>query len=135
MSDQADIEVKGVARYIPTNLSKAILLLLPGLAWFTFSSIREHPVWFGISSWSALEQTLMALVVSFVVCILLVILLVLDMAVAIHHSKHRRIVHYSTEHPNMSAQFLWANATVVHWSALGFLCLVFFIVGYMFGTK
>ena len=68
MTDYADIEVKGIARYIPTNLSKAILLLLPGVAWFTFSAIREHSGWFGIEAWSPLEQTLIALVFSFVVC-------------------------------------------------------------------
>lgn len=134
MTDYADIEVKGIARYIPTNLSKAILLLLPGVAWFTFSAIREHSGWFGIESWSPLEQTLMALVISFVVCIVLVIVLVLDMAIAIHHSKHRRIVHYNNEHPNMSPRFLWANATVSHWSSLGFLCLIFFVGGYFFGS-
>jgi hypothetical protein len=134
VTDHADAEVKGIARYSPTNLSKAILLLLPGLAWFTFSAIREHSSWFGIESWSPLEQTLMALVVSLLVCIALVIVLVLDMAFAIHHSKHRRIVHYSNEHPNMSIRFLWANATVAHWCALGVLCLIFFIGGYIFGT-
>lgn len=133
MTDQADSEVKGIARYIPTTLSKAILLLLPGTAWFVFSSIREHPTWFGISSWSEFEQTLLALALSQFVCALLVVVLVIDMAVAVHHSKHRRIVHYSNEHPNMSIRFLWANATVTHWLGLGLLCIAFFIGGYMFG--
>lgn len=134
MTDYADNEVKGISRYIPTNLSKAILLLLPGVAWFSFAAIRENPIWFGIEAWTPLEQTLMALVIASAICILLVIVLVLDMAVAIHHSKHRRVVHYSNEHSNMSPRFLLANATVGHWSALGFLCLALFVAGYFFGT-
>lgn len=132
MTDRADNEVKGIARYIPTALSKAILLLLPGAAWFTFSAIREHPDWFGMSSLSALEQTLLAALTSCAMCIILVIVLVLDMAIAVHQSKHRRIAHYSNEHPMMSLRFLAANATVAHWLALGFICLAFFVAGYLF---
>jgi len=135
VTDYADNEVKGVARYIPTNLSKAILLLLPGAAWFSFSATRENPAWFGIEAWSPLEQTLTALVFAAAISIFLVIVLVLDMAVAIHHSKHRRVVHYSNEHPNMSLRFLLANATIGHWSALGLLYLVFFVAGYFFGSR
>lgn len=135
MTDHADMEVKGIARYIPTNLSKAILLLLPGTAWFSFSAIREHSDWFGIDTWSPLEQTLLACVVSSGVCILLVIVLVLDMAFAIHHSKHRRITHYSNEHPNMSPRSLLMNASVRHWSTLGFFCLAIFVGGYIFGSS
>jgi len=132
MTDHADNEIKGIARYIPTNLSKAILLLLPGAAWFVFSAIREHPDWFGLVAWTSLEKTLCATLIACFMCIPLVIVLVLDMAVAIHHSKHRRIVHYSNQHPLMSFKFLAANATVLHWLALGFVCLAFFIAGYLF---
>ena len=134
MIDGTNAEVKGIARYIPTTFSKAILLLLPGAAWFSFAAIRGHPSWVGINTWTPLEQTLTALVVSFSICIVLTVLLVLDMAIAVHHSKHRRIVHYSNEHPNMSLRFLWANTNVYHWSALGFLCLLFFIAGQLFST-
>lgn len=134
MTDYADDEVKGIARYIPTNLSKAILLLLPGAAWLVFVAVREHPDWFGMTSWSTLEQTLSAALVACVICILLVVVLILDMAVAIRQSKHRRIVHYSNEYPLMSFKFLAANATVVHWLSLGFICLAFFIAGYVFRT-
>lgn len=132
MTDYADNEVKGIARYIPTHLSKAILLLLPGAAWLVFTAVREHPDWFGMSSWSLLEQTLSAALISSILCIVLVVVLVLDMAIAIHQSKHRRIVHYSNQHPLMSVKFLAANATVVHWLVLGFICLAFFVAGYMF---
>lgn len=131
--DHADSEVKGIARYIPTNLSKGILLLLPGTAWLSFSAIREHPNWFGFQQNTELEQTLISALVAISVCILLVIVLVIDMAVAMHQSKHRRIVHYSNEHPSMSFGFLVANASTVHWLVLGFLCLVFLITGYFFG--
>lgn len=132
MTDYADTEIKGIARYIPTHLSKAILLLLPGAAWLVFTAMREHPDWFWISSWSTLEQTLSAALVACVMCILLVVVLVLDMAIAIRQSKHRRIAHYSNEHPLMSFKFLARNATVVHWLTLGFICLAFFVAGYMF---
>lgn len=132
MSDYADNEVKGIARYIPTNLSKAILLLLPGATWIVFTAVREHPDWFGMSSYSSLEKTLSAALFACAMCILLVVVLVLDMAIAVHQSKHRRVVHYSNEHPLMSFKFLVANATVLHWLTLGFICLTFFVGGYMF---
>ncbi len=131
MTDYADAEVKGIARYIPTILSRAILLLLPGVAWVVFSSIRERPDWFAMSSLSELEKTLAAALAACAVCILLVIVLVLDMAVAIHHSKHRRIVHYSNEHPLMSLKFLWANATVPHWLGIGLFASMAFAAGYL----
>lgn len=132
MTDFADSEVKGISRYIPTSLSKAILLLLPGAAWFVFSAVREHPDWFGMSTWSSLEKTLCAALAASGMCIALVIFLVLDMAVAIHHSKHRRSVHYSNEHPAMSIKFLLANATVPHWLGIGVFGSVIFSAGYVF---
>jgi hypothetical protein len=121
-------------RYIPTNLSKAILLLLPGAAWFVFSAVREHPDWFGMSTWSSLEKTLCAALVASGFCLILIIVLVLDMAVAIHHSKHRRIIHYSNQHPSMSMKFLLANASVPHWLGLGFFSAFVFGVGYFLGS-
>lgn len=132
--DHADAEVKGISRYIPTLLSKGILLLLPSAAWFAFSVVREHPTWFGLQRLTELEQTLSAALVAAALSILLVVILVLDMAVAIHHSKYRRIVHYSNEHPLMSFRFLASNATVVHWLALGAICAVCFIAGYVYAN-
>ncbi|WP_153020671.1 hypothetical protein [Pseudomonas sp. BMS12] len=130
-TDHADAEVKGIARYIPTTLSKGILLLLPGTAWFAFSAIREHPSWFGFQNLTELEQTLTAALASAAACIMLVIVLVLDMAIAVHHSKHRRTVHYSNTHPLMSFKFLASNATVLHWLVLGLVCTSFFAAGYV----
>ena len=132
MNDRANDEIKGIARYIPTHLSKAILLLLPGAAWFTFSSVQEHPDWFGLASLSPLEKTLTALLAASGLCIILVIALVLDMSIAIHHSKHRRIIHYSNQHPLMSFKFLIANASILHWLVTGLICFMFFITGYIF---
>lgn len=132
MTDYANDEIKGISRYIPTNLSKAILLLLPSATWLVFSAVREHPDWFGMLSLSELEKTLSAALVACAMSIILVIVLVLDMAITVHHSKHRRIVHYSNEHPLMSFRFLAANAAVVHWLVLGFVCLASFVAGYIF---
>lgn len=131
-TDYADSDVKGISRYIPTLLSKAILLLLPGAAWFAFSSIREHPDWFGLESLSWLEQTLIAALAASAVSGFLILVLVIDMAVAVHHSKHRRVVHYSNGHPLMSFRFMVKNATVSHWLSLGVVCLIFFIFGLMY---
>lgn len=131
-NDFADSDVKGISRYIPTLLSKAILLLLPGTAWFTFSSLREHPDWFGLASLSWLEQTLIAALAASVFCGFLILVLVIDMTVAVHHSKHRRTVHYSNQHPLMSPRFMVKNATVWHWLSLGLVCLIFFYAGLMY---
>lgn len=130
--DRANDEVKGISRYIPTVLSKGILLLLPATGWFCFAAVRGHPTWFGMQKLTELEQTLTAALVSITLCILLVIILVLDMAVALHHSKHRRIIHYSNEHPLMSFKFLISNAAVVHWLTFGAIIAICIIAGYGF---
>jgi len=130
--DYADSEVKGISRYIPTNLSKGILLLLPSAFWLAFSSIREHPDWFGLEAWSSLEKTLLAALAAAVICIILVIILVIDMAVAIHQSKHRRVIHYSNKHPLMSFRFIMQNSTIMHWLILGVICVLFFVTGYIY---
>jgi hypothetical protein len=52
------------------------------------------------------------------------------MAFAVHHSKHRRIVQYTNEHPLMSFKFLVQNASVAHWLVLGFIGAAFFALGY-----
>ncbi|WP_374537889.1 hypothetical protein [Chitinimonas taiwanensis] len=131
-TDYSDSAVKGISRYIPTGLSKGILLLLPGAAWIAFSSIREHPDWFGLQTLSWLEKTLVAALVSALLCGVLIIVLVIDMAVALHHSKHRRVVHLSNEHPFMTFRFIVANAGVAHWLALGFICAGSFLSGYFY---
>lgn len=133
MTDRADNEVIGISRYIPTPLSKAILLLLPGALWFVFSAVREHPDWFCLSGFSPLEQTLIAALVAVALCMIMVVVLVFDMAFAVQQSKHRRVVHYSNEHPLMSFRFLVANATTKVWLALGMVCLLLFSAGYFFG--
>ena len=130
--DHANNEVKGISRYIPTVLSKAILLLLPATGWFCFSAVREHPIWFGMQKLTELEQTLTAALVAAIFCILLVVVLVLDMAVALHHSKHGRIFHYNNVHPLMSFKFLTSNATVVHWLVFGIIIAICLFAGYGF---
>ena len=130
--DYADSEVKGISRYIPTNLSKGILLLLPGVCWLSFSSLREHADWFGLQDLTSLEKTLSAALVSVAICAFLVVLLVLDMAIAVHQSKHRRVVHYSNNHPLMSFRFILQNATVIHWLSTGLILALFFVAGYVY---
>lgn len=130
MADAADEEVKGLARYIPTLLSKGILVLLPGTTWLTFSAIREHSDWFLIQSLSPLEQTLVAALVATTQAWFLILVLFVDMTITIHHGKHRRIVQYSNEHPLMSFKFLMQNATSFHWLALGCICTLFFVLGF-----
>ena len=132
MADVSDTEVKGVSRYIPTTLSKGILLLSPGATWLVFLQIREHSAWLLPQSLTELEITLSSALISTGIAWFFIILLVLDMAVAIHHSKHRRIVHYSNEHPHMSFKFLYENATVFHWFFLGLLCTFFASLGYYY---
>ncbi len=132
MTDDADNEVKGIDRYLPAGLPKAILLLIPGTVWLVFTGVRGHPDWFGMSTFSPLEQTLCALLIASAICITMLAVLVLHMAIALNHSKHRRIVQYTTEYPLMSFKFLAKNAGRPNWLALGFTCAAFFVVGYFF---
>lgn len=130
--DHADAEVRGVSRYIPTTLSKTILTLLPVTTYLSFVHLREHSEWFLPQSLTELEKTLISALIAMLVACILTLVLVIDMAVAVHQSKHRRIVHYSQEHPLMSFKFLIQNATVYHWLALGFLSTVCFAAGYSY---
>jgi hypothetical protein len=117
--DFADEEVKGITRYIPTPLSRGILLLLPGATWLWFLQIREHAAWLLPKTLTALEITLSAALIATLLTWIFIFVLFIDMALAIHQSKHRRIVQYSNMHPLMSFRFLLQNATMLHWLVLG----------------
>ena len=130
-----DAEIKGISRYIPTNLSIRIFCLIPFATLVRFQAVTNYPVLFSIESWSLREQYLVGIIGGFLLGVLLLVVILFDMVLDISHAKHRRIVHYRNENPNMSLKFLWANATFYHWFALGFSCLVFFLAGRLFGSN
>ena len=128
--DSAKQEIKGLARYIPTMLSRGILLLLPGATWLWFLQIREHSAWLLPQPLTELETTLLSALLASLLTWFFILILFIDMAIAINHSKHRRIVHYSNEHPLMSFKFLAQNATMLHWLFLGMFGAICTCIGY-----
>jgi ABC-type antimicrobial peptide transport system permease subunit len=109
--------------------------LIPFAPLVGFQAVTNYPELFSIESWSLREQYLVGIIGGFLLGVLLLVVILFDMVLDISHAKHRRIVHYRNENPNMSLKFLWANATFYHWFALGFSCLVFFLAGRLFGSN
>lgn len=125
--DYADAEVKGLARLLPTTLSKSLLGAAFALPIAAFQVVRGNPEWFGLSSLPPIGQSLIAVIVGFLLSWLLLACLILELCVVLGRAKHRRIVHYTNEHPLMSFRWQKENArashylAVVAWSAVAFL--------------
>lgn len=125
--DHADAEVKGLSRLLPTTLSKRLLIAAFALPIAAFQVVRGNPEWFGLSSLSSIEQSLIAVIVGFLFSWLPLAGLVLELCLVLGGAKHRRIVHYTNEYPLMSCRWLKEIArashflVVVAWSTAAFL--------------
>jgi len=112
--DHRDIQVKGLERYIPSPLSKTLLvavLTVPVALFASLTQLHEH-----VFSGDSVEVvTVKALICSLGVGFFLTLFLVVNLSVIIYQSKHTRIVHYSLMHPQMSFRWLWENSTTKHY--------------------
>jgi hypothetical protein len=132
MKDFADEEVKGLARCFPTALSKIIVLSVIPVCWAVLTLLLSNPAILNTEEGTLAHKAAAGLWASLSVIFMLLVLSV-DLAVALHHSKHRRVKHASNEHPFMTWQFFFKNAHTKHWLVLFFAGLFCFLLG--FGTS
>jgi hypothetical protein len=127
--DHADKEVSGIERYIPTSFTK---ILLYGLFPTSFGcSLAFYKVISKLApNWTIKEQFLTTIIVELIVIFFILVAVLIDQMVLIYQSKHRRIIHYSNEHPMMSLSWLKENATFKHYIVLITFLLFSFLLGY-----
>lgn len=126
--DHADNEVKGLERYIPSLLSKTLLLGSVPAAASTYLYVLSNTEKFLITS-TALEKHLLALSFSLAILSLFWLALVINQMVIIYQAKHSRIKYFSLEHPQMSFRWLFQNANFKHY----LLLTVIFVAGLYLG--
>lgn len=111
--DYSDGQVKGLDRFFPTTLSRALLVSLLTLPLGSFWLILAY------SEQLMPQQThdfknLVALSISLFVALVILVSMVVELVVVLHQSKHRRVKHFTNEHPQMSFMWLWKNAQSKH---------------------
>lgn len=129
MRDYADEQVKGLTRFLPTPMSRLITLSLLPVAWTVGSVLLANPSLLNVENGTELHVT-KAFLGAAVSVLLLLVVLVIDLGVELHHSKHSRIRHYSNEHPLMNWRFLFQNAKFSHWLMLFLLAALCFGLGF-----
>lgn len=111
--DYSDEEVKGLDRFFPTRLSSVLLvsfITIPlGSFWLTLSYSEQI-----MPNQTSDFQNLVALASSLFVAVGILISIVLELVVVSHQSKHRRVRHFTNEHPQMSFMWLWQNSQSKH---------------------
>ena len=128
--DHRDEQVKGLDRYIPSKISKSLLVLLLSnllLAIYAFINPKDQIIKsiFGkVSTDDPVKFLLFTLVI-------IAFGLIIELAIILNHSKQSRVTHYSLIHPAMSFKMLWANATTKHY----LLLLGVFVAGLFLGAK
>ena len=132
-TNYADGEVQGLSRYLPTTLSKTLIVALVPSAASAFLIVRQNPEWFSMQSYTPEHQTALAIAVALGTIIVLAFLIILDLAHVFAQRKHRRFVHYSNVHPHMSWRWLIDNAAFKHWSALTGIIGMAVCIGYCIG--
>lgn len=132
--DQADIQVVGLERYVPTRLAKALLVAAIVAPFALFQVVRANGEWFLISGRSPLEQTLIATVAALVLAAFVLAALVIEFAHIIGTHKHRRIAHYTAEHPSFNPKFLWRNTNASHKAIVCLVLALIFALGFAVGA-
>ena len=111
--DYADNEVKGLERYFPTRLSRALLVALLTAPVGTFWVIIQNSTQL-MSGYDAFVQNLISGLIALTLAIIILIAMVVDLTIVANHSKHSRTRHYSNQHPQMSFKWLWQNIETKH---------------------
>jgi heme/copper-type cytochrome/quinol oxidase subunit 2 len=88
-----------------------LLLAFVTTPFATFYAVRSNAQWLKLDNQTPLEQTLVAALVAVFVGVVILLVLVAELAMVIKASKHRRIIHYSNQHPYLSPRFLWENTS------------------------
>lgn len=126
--DNSDEEVKGFRRYFPTQTAWILfgsLIVLPSAVYKFFIENPLILVHNTISLNALFLALFTALIISFS--------LIGELSLVINHSKHRRIIHYSNEHPLMSYKWLGQNLSVKQWFHILVLIIFIFVLGIFIG--
>jgi uncharacterized membrane protein YciS (DUF1049 family) len=131
MRDVGDEQVKGMDRFIPTRRSAALLvalIVLPASVFAFFVQTHDF-VLAGVPKAARLPSIL---AITLGLAVLIAVFLCLELAVALNHSKHRKIKHFSNEHSQMSFKWLASNASIRHYLLLAAVFTVGVVVGHYF---
>lgn len=127
--DYADNKVVGMDRYFPTKRSWVLLLLMitapPTALQFSIShpNAEELSRFFG-------EKWLLALFIASVTGFLSSILLVIELAIVVNHSKHFPVFHSTNRNELMSFRWLYRNSSSKHFIFIVTICVISFYAGY-----
>jgi len=131
MRDFGDEQVKGMDRFIPTRWSAVLMVALitapPSL--FGFLVQTRDFVLRNVSEASRLP-TITALALG--LALIIAVALCFELAVALSHSKHRKIRHFSNEHSQMSFRWLASNASTRHYLFLAAIFTIGMALGHYF---
>ena len=126
--DHSDQGVKGLDRYFPDTLSRALLVALLTAPPTLFAGILQfHELL--LPQTQASELTINSLCFSLALALLILLSLAINLSVIIYQTKHSRIKHRSNQHPNMSFKWLAQNAESKHY----ILLVVIFVLGVSLG--
>lgn len=126
--DYADAEVKGITRYFPDAVSISLLLSSVGIPAGLYISAPQSVINLLPSS-STSNAPLALLAFCFAIAWLILIVLLLHLALKIHHSKHSRVYHYTNHPENMGLGHLIKRFSRFHWLCL----LLIFLFGVAIG--
>lgn len=112
-ADHVDREVQGLSRFLPTTLSKSLLAAVVPVPVGVFHTIRSNAEWFLLNQKTPLEKTLVAALAAAAFGCVILLVLIIELALVLNAAKHRRIVHYSNQHPYLSPRYLWENSSVI----------------------
>lgn len=131
MRDFGDEQVKGMDRFIPTRRSAVLLVALIAAppSMFAFLVQNHNFVLADVPEASRLPSII---AVTLGLALLIAVFLCLELAVALNHSKHRKIKHFSNEHSQMSFKWLAGNASIRHYLFLATIFTVGVAVGHYF---
>jgi hypothetical protein len=131
MRDFGDEQVKGMDRFIPTRWSAVLLVALitapPSL--FAFL-VQTHDFVLGDLSEASRLPTITSVTLG--LALVIAVALCVELAVALNHSKHRKIKHVSNEHSQMSFKWLASNASIRHYLFLAAIFTLGAALGHYF---
>lgn len=128
--DYADVEVRGLARLVPSKLAKSLIVLLVTAPIVAFEMMYQHPELLIVNIETPMERTVLSLLVALSVALIIALSLVLELAIILSSKKHRRITHWSNYYPILSPKWFYKNATYNHWLTVIFILFVTFAAGY-----
>ena len=129
MTDYRDAQVKGLDRFIPTRRSAILLISLLTVPFVVFVFLIDNQS-FIFSSFTMVSRFYLIIISSLATALVIAIILCIELAVAVNHSKHSKLTHFSTIHPQMTFKWLADNASLKHYLLLASIFSFGIALGY-----